>query len=126
MNKINQLNLVARFNAKMLAKLGMNENEANLLAIGASGGDVEEIKDEIQTESLMIAEEAKDFVPIQYVLDDFQTGQTFPNIKNDFLKSSIDKNPVYRQVKPRIGRMVINRDTGEYDNIEYDNIEYDN
>ena len=71
MNKINQLNLVARFNAKMLKKLGMNENEANLLAIGASGGDVEEIKDEIQTESLMIAEEAKDFVPIQYVIDDF-------------------------------------------------------
>jgi hypothetical protein len=113
MNKINQLNLVARFNAKMLAKLGMNENEANLLAIGASGGDVEEIKDEIQTESLMIAEEAKDFVPIQYVLDDFQTGQTFPNIKDDFLKSSIDKNPVHRQVKPRIGKMVICRETGE-------------
>ena len=115
----------------MLAKLGMNENEANLLAIGASGGDVEEIKDEIQTESLMIAEEAKDFVPIQYVLDDFQTGQTFPNIKDDFLKSSIDKNPVYRQVKPRIGRMVINRDTGEREIIHdekkiiYDNIEYD-
>ena len=59
MNKINQLNLVARLNAKMLAKLGMNENEANLLAIGASGGDVEEIKDEIQTESLMIQKKQK-------------------------------------------------------------------
>jgi hypothetical protein len=110
---LNKLNLVARFNAKMLAKLGLNENQANLIAIGTAGGDIEEIKEEIETETLMIAEEAKGFIPIQYILDDFETGQTYSNVKDDFSKSSIDKNPVYRQVKPRIGRMVINKDTGE-------------
>lgn len=111
-NKLS-LNIYARFNAKMLAKLGLSENEANLIAIGSAGGDVEEIKNEIQEESLMIAEEAKKFVPIQYVLDDFNTGQTFPNVKDDFSKSSIDRNPVYRQVKPRIGKMVLCRETGQ-------------
>ena len=111
--KIPRLNLVARFNAKMLAKLGLNETQAQLVAIGSAGGNVEEIKEEIQEESQMIAEEAKDFVPIQYILDDFETGQTYQNVKEDYTKSSIDKNPVYRQVKPKMGKMVINKDTGE-------------
>ena len=117
---ISRLNLVARFNAKMLAKLGLNETQAQLVAIGSAGGNVEEIKEEIQEESQMIAEEAKDFVPIQYILDDFETGQTYQNVKDDFTKSSIDKNPVYRQVKPRIGKMVINKDTGEREIIHDD------
>ena len=69
---MNKLNLVARFNAKMLAKLGFNENQANLIAIGSAGGDVEEIKEEIESETLMKAEEAKGFVPIQYIIDDFE------------------------------------------------------
>jgi hypothetical protein len=124
-NKLS-LNLAARFNAKMLAKLGMRENEANLLAIGSVGGDVSEIKEEIIEESLLIAEEAKNFTPIQYILDDFNTGQTFPNVKDDYPKSSIDKNPVYRQVKPRIGKMIICRETGErkiiHDEEEKNNI----
>ena len=107
------MNLAARFNMKMLQKLGLNENQAQLAAIGAAGGDEEEIKEEMQTESQIIAEESSNFIPIQYVLDDFQTGQTYPNVKDDFSKSSIDKNPVYRQVKPRIGKMVINKYTGE-------------
>ena len=110
---ISRLNLVARFNAKMLAKIGLSEQQAQLVAIGTAGGNVEEIKEEIQEESFMIAEEAKDFVPIQYVLDDFETGQTYSNVKDDFTKSSIDKNPVYRQVKPRIGKMIIDKQTGE-------------
>jgi hypothetical protein len=37
-------------------------------------------------------------------------------VKDDFAKFSIDKIPVYRQVKPRIGRMVIN--TGEREIIQ--------
>ena len=117
---ISRLNLVARFNAKMLAKIGLNETQAQLVAIGTAGGNVEEIKEEIQEESQMIAEEAKDFVPIQYVLDDFETGQTYQNVKDDYTKSSIDKNPVYRQVKPRIGKMIINKDTGEREIIHDD------
>lgn len=117
---ISRLNLVARFNAKMLAKIGLSEQQAQLVAIGTAGGNVEEIKEEIQEESFMIAEEAKDFVPIQYVLDDFETGQTYQNVKDDYTKSSIDKNPVYRQVKPRIGKMIINKDTGEREIIHDD------
>jgi hypothetical protein len=62
---------------------------------------------------MLLEEEAKNFTPIQYVLDDFQTGQTYGNVKDDFTRSSIDRNPVYRNVKPRIGKMIINRDTGE-------------
>lgn len=117
---ISRLNLVARFNAKMLSKLGLSETQAQLVAIGSAGGNVDEIKEEIQEESQMIAEEAKDFVPIQYVLDDFETGQTYQNVKDDYTKSSIDKNPVYRQVKPRIGKMIINKDTGEREIIHDD------
>ena len=112
-SKINHFNLVARFNAKMLEKAGLSENKVKLAVIGSAGGDVEDIKDEIITESMLLEEEAKNFVNIQYVLDDFHTGQTYGNIKDDFAKSSIDKNPVYRQVKPRIGKIIINRDTGE-------------
>jgi hypothetical protein len=112
-SKINHFNLVARFNAKMLEKVGLSENQVKLAVIGSAGGDVEDIKDEIITESMLLEEEAKNFTPIQYVLDDFHTGQTYGNVKDDFTRSSIDKNPVYRQVKPRIGKMIINRDTGE-------------
>ena len=113
MSKINRLNLVARFNAKMLEKAGLSENQVKLAVLGVAGADVEDIKDDIITESMLLEEEAKNFVNIQYVLDDFQTGQTYQNIKDDFLRSSIDKNPVYRQVKPRLGRMVIDKQTGE-------------
>ena len=112
-SKINHFNLVARFNEKMLEKAGLSENQVKLAVLGVAGADVAEIKDEILSESMLLEEEAKNFTPIQYVLDDFQTGQTYGNVKDDFAKSSIDKNPVYRQVKPRIGRIVINRDTGE-------------
>jgi len=113
MSKINHFNLVARFNAKMLEKAGLSEKQINLAVLGVAGADVAEIKDDIITESMLLEEEAKNFVNIQYVLDDFQTGQTYQNIKDDFLRSSIDKNPVYRQVKPRLGRMVIDKQTGE-------------
>ena len=112
-SKINHFNLVARFNARMLEKAGLSENQVKLAVIGSAGGDVEDIKDEIITESMLLEEEAKNFVNIQYVLDDFQTGQTYGNVKDDFTRSSIDRNPVYRNVKPRIGKMIINRDTGE-------------
>ena len=37
---MNRLNLIARHNAKMLLKAGLNETQANLIAIGSIGGDV--------------------------------------------------------------------------------------
>jgi hypothetical protein len=107
-SKINNLNLVARFNAKMLEKIGLSENQVKL----AITGD-EDVKEEIISEAMLLEEEAKSFVPIHFTLDDFQTGQTYQNIKDDFTRSSIDRNPVYKNVKPRLGRMVINKDTGE-------------
>ena len=55
----------------------------------------------MQSESYMIQEESKKFIPIQYVLDDFEKGQTYQNVKEDYSKSWIDKNPVYKNVKPR-------------------------
>ena len=84
MSKSNHLNLVAKFNAKMLEKIGLNEKQIQLAVLGASGGDVEEIKNEIITESMLLEEEAKNFINIQYVLDGFQTGQTYGNVKDDF------------------------------------------
>jgi hypothetical protein len=57
MRKINRLNLVARFNAKMLEKAGLTENQVKLAVLDASGGDVEEIKDEIIIDSILLEEE---------------------------------------------------------------------
>jgi len=110
---MNRLNLVARFNAKLLAKLGLNELQANMVAIGAVGGDISDIKDEVNAENQLLAEETQHFVPIHEILDDFKNEDTYSNVKEDFLKSVIDKNPVYRNVKPRMGRMDINKETGE-------------
>ena len=109
---MNRLNLVARFNAKMLAKLGLNELQANMVAIGAVG-DISDIKDEVDAENQLLVEETQHFVPFVNTLDDFKNEDTYSNIKDDFMKSVIDKNPVYKNVKPIIGRMIINKDTGE-------------
>lgn len=111
MNRMNRMNLVARFNAKMLAKLGLNDNQAQLAAYGSAGADVEEIKEEMQTESQMIAEESKDFIPLYKTLDDFRDEDTYSNMKDE--SAIYQKNPVYKNVKPRLGRMVIDKSTGE-------------
>jgi len=110
---MNRLNLIARHNAKMLLKVGLNELQANLIAIGSIGGDVSDIKDEVITENQLLAEETKNFVPIHEILDDFKNEDTYSNVKEDFKQSIIDKNPVYRNVKPRIGKMIIDKETGE-------------
>jgi hypothetical protein len=43
----------------MLEKAGLSENQINLAVIGSAGGDVEDIKEEILTESMLLEEEAK-------------------------------------------------------------------
>ena len=108
---MNRLNLIARVNAKMLMRLGLEEKQANLVAIGSVGGDITEIKDELNAENQLLVEETQHFVPFVNTLDDFKNEDTYSNIKDDFMKSIIDKNPVYKNVKPRIGRMIINKDT---------------
>ena len=89
---MNRLNLIARNNAKLLLKIGLNETQANLIAIGSIGGDVSDIKDEVITENQLLAEETKNFVPIHEILDDFKNEDTYSNVKEDFKQSIIDKN----------------------------------
>ena len=60
----------------------------------------------------MIAEEAKSFIPLYQTLDDFKDEYIY-NVKEEHLKSTINKNPVYKSVKPRIGKMIICKETGE-------------
>ena len=110
---MNRLNLIARHNAKMLLKVGLNKLQANSIAIGSIGGDVSDIKDEVITENQLLAEETQNFVPIHEILDDFKNEDTYSNVKEDFKQSIIDKNPFYRNVKPRIGKMIIDKETGE-------------
>ena len=119
---MNRLNLVARLNAKLLAKLGLNELQANLVAVGSVGGDISDIKDEVNAENQLLAEETRHFVPIHEILDDFKNEDTYSNVKEDFLKSVIDKNPVYKNVKIRMGRMVINKETGERQIVHDDEV----
>ena len=119
---MNRLNLVARLNAKLLAKLGLNELQANLVAIKSAGGDISDIKDKVDAENQLLAEETRHFVPIHEILDDFKNEDTYSNVKEDFLKSVIDKNPVYKNVKPRMGRMVINKETGERQIVHDDEV----
>jgi UDP-N-acetylmuramate--alanine ligase len=95
---------------------GMHNVENALAAIAVAyhvGIDVSDIKDEVITENQLLAEETKNFVPIHEILDDFKNEDTYSNVKEDFKQSIIDKNPVYRNVKPRIGKMIIDKETGE-------------
>ena len=60
-----------------------------------------------------LAEEAENFAPLHTTLDDFKDEETYKNVKEDYLNSTINKNPVYKSIKPRIGKMIIDKETGE-------------
>ncbi len=72
--------------------------------------DITDIKEEIQSEQEMIAEEAANFVPMHQTLDDFRDEDTY-NVKDE-TSSLYQKNPVYKSVKPRLGKMIIDKNTG--------------
>ena len=93
-----------------MEKVGFDEKQAQLLAMGNLNLDISEIKEEIQSEQEMIAEEAANFVPLHQTLDDFTDQDTY-NVKDE--SAIYQKNPVYKNVKPRLGRMMIDKNTGE-------------
>ena len=65
----------------------------------------------------MIAEEAANFVPLHQTLDDFTDQDTY-NVKDE--SAIYQKNPVYKNVKPRLGRLTICKETGERKIIHLD------
>ena len=104
--------LMLEHRMRMMESLGFDAKQSQLLAMGSLKLDVTEIKEEIQSENEMIAEEAKAFIPLYQTLDDFKDEDIY-NVKEEHLKSTINKNPVYKTVKPRIGKMIICKETGE-------------
>ena len=102
---------------RMMEKIGFEEKQAQLLALGNLNLDISEIKEEIQSEQEMIAEEAANFVPLHQTLDDFTDQDTY-NVKDE--SAIYQKNPVYKNVKPRLGRMTIDKNTGERKIIHLD------
>ena len=65
-----------------------------------------------------VAKEAANFVPLHQTLDDFRDEDTY-NVKDE-TSSLYQKNPVYKSVKPRLGRMTICKETGERKIIHLD------
>ena len=95
---------------RMMEKIGFEEKQAQLLAMGNLNLDITEIKEEILSENEMIAEQAANFVPLHQTLDDFTDQDTY-NVKDE--SAIYQKNPVYKNVKPKLGRMKICKETGE-------------
>ena len=102
---------------RMMEKIGFEEKQAQLLALGNLNLDITEIKEE-KSEQEMIAEEAVNFVPLHQTLDDFTDQDTY-NVKDESA-AIYQKNPVYKNVKPRLGRMTIDKNTGERKIIHLD------
>ena len=106
--------LMLEHRIRMMESLGFDSKQSQLLAMGSLNLDITEIKEEIQCEHEMIAEEAKNFIPLQQTLDDFKDEDTYTNLKDESsIISSYQKNPVYKTVKPKMGRMIIDKETGE-------------
>ncbi len=80
--------------------------------------DISGIKEELQSKQEMIAEEAANFIPLYKTLDDFRDEDTYSNVKDE--SAIYQKNPVYKNVKPRIGKMTICKETGERKIIHLD------
>ena len=110
-------NTILKYRLKMMEKLGFDENQSQLLALGSLDLDTSEIKEEIKSENELIAQEASSFVPLHQTLDDFTDQDTY-NVKDE--SAIYQKNPVYKNVKPRLGRMTIDKNTGERKIIHLD------
>lgn len=103
--------LMAKQHIKMYQSLGFDEQHAQLLTMTGLNIPVEELKEEIQAENELVAEETSNFVPFHQTLDDFNNENIYNNVKDS--NSSINKNPVYKNVKPKMGKMTIDKETGE-------------
>ena len=112
-------NTILKYRLKMMEKLRFDENQSQLLALGSLDLDTSDIKEEIISENELLAQEASSFVPLHQTLDDFTDQETYSNIKDE-TSSLYQKNPVYKSVKPRIGKMTICKETGERKIIHLD------
>ena len=110
---MSKLFAMAKARIRMMEKLGFDEKQATMLGLNTLNISCDEVKEEIIGENEILAEEAENFTPLHTTLDDFKDEDTYKNVKEDHLNSTINKNPVYRQVKPRIGKMIIDKETGE-------------
>ena len=72
---------ILKYKLKMMEKLGFDENQSQLLAMGGLDLDVSDIKEEIISENESIAQEASTFVPLHQTLDDFRDEDTYKNVK---------------------------------------------
>ena len=88
---------------RMMEKIGFEEKQAQLLALGNLNLDISEIKEEIQSENEMIAAEAVNFVPLHQTLDDFRDEDTY-NVKDE--SAIYQNNPVYKNVKPIVEKSI--------------------
>ena len=86
-------NTILKYKLKMMEKLGFDENQSQLLAMGGLDIDVSGIKEEIISENELISQEAENFVPLHQTLDDFRDEDTYKNIKD--VSTIYQKNPVY-------------------------------
>lgn len=104
---------IGKARIRMMEKLGFDEKQSILLGLNSLNIPCDEVKEEIIGENEILVEEAQNFTPLHTTLDDFKDEDTYKNVKEDYLNSTINKNPVYKSIKPRIGRMIIDKETGE-------------
>jgi hypothetical protein len=110
---MSKLFAIGKARIRMMEKLGFDEKQSVLLGLNSLNIPCDEVKEEIIGENEILAEEAQNFTPLHTTLDDFKDEDTYKNVKEDYLNSTINKNPVYKSIKPRIGRMIIDKETGE-------------
>jgi len=110
---MSKLFAIGKARIRMMEKLGFDEKQSILLGLNSLNIPCDEVKEEIIGENEILAEEAQNFAPLHTTLDDFKDEDTYKNVKEDYLNSTINKNPVYKSIKPRIGRMIIDKETGE-------------
>ena len=102
---MSKLFAIAKARIRMMEKLGFDEKQATMLGLNTLNISCDEVKEEIIGENEILAEEAENFTPLHTTLDDFKDEDTYKNVKEDHLNSTINKNPVYRQVKPRMEKI---------------------
>ena len=110
---MSKLFAMAKARIRMMEKLGFDEKQATMLGLNTLNISCDEVKEEIIGENEILAEEAENFTPLHTTLDDFKDEDTYKNVKENHLNRTINKNPVYKPVKPRIGKMIIDKETGE-------------
>ena len=104
--------VMVQYEIRMMEKLGFDEKLSTLIGMDIMKLDTEYIKEEMICENKLLLDEIKDFVPLYKTLDDFKDEDIYKNSNN--MNSTILKNPIYRTIsKPKMGKMIIDKQTGE-------------